>query len=201
MSGAPTSAVDKLDLAAAQAAGWSMAEVEWEVKCERAALLAEEGRPSEAADLWREVLELARANFADNDPRLGTSLANAGLVLQNEGNKAAAALLFAEAARIWDANPQWIAEMALEPRARSSLFHLRMEARHRDNYDATMRERLTRFADEARNHLHALSEGRAPAWRGLARWRAEKPPTYGERRKFMAACLLLAAGRSQDPQA
>lgn len=201
MSGAPTSAVDKLDLAAARAAGWSMGEVEWEVKCERAALLAEEGRPSEAAALWQDALTIARANFAETDPRLGTSLANTALVLQGEGNKAAAAPLFAEAARIWDASPQWIADMALEPRARSSLFHLRMEARHRDNYDATMRERLTRFADEAQNHLRGLADDRPSPWRGLARWRAEKPPTYGERRKFMAACLLLAAGRSQDPQA
>ena len=153
MSDAPTLAVDTLDLAAAQAAGWSMADVEWEVKCERAALLAEEGRPDEAAALWREVLELARANFSEDDPRLGTSLANAALALRDRGDKAAAATLFSQAARIWDASPQWIAEVALEARARSSLFHLRMEARHRDKYDATMRERLTRFAEETRDRL------------------------------------------------
>lgn len=198
MSGAPTSAVDRLDLAAAQAAGWSTAEVEWEVKCERAALLAEEGRPSDATALWQDALTIARANFAETDPRLGTSLANAALVLQEEGNKAAAAPLFAESARIWDASPRWIAEMALEPRARSSLFHLRMEARHRDKYDATMRERLSRFAEETRDQLAALVNDRPTAWRGLARWRAEKPPTYGERRKFMAACLLLASARPPE---
>ena len=200
MSDAPTSAVDTLDLAAARAAGWSMAEIEWEVKCERAALLAEEGRPDEAAALWRKSLELARDDFSEDDPRLGTSLANAALALRQAGNGAAAAQLFAEAHRVWEASPQWIAEIALEPRARSSLFHLRMEARHRDKYDATMRERLSRFAEETREHLRALAEGRPSTWRGLARWRAEKPPTYGERRKFMAACLLLASARpSEDP--
>ena len=74
MSGAPTSAVDTLDLAAARAAGWSMAEIEWEVKCERAAMLAEEDRPDEAAALWRESLELARANFSEDDPQLMTRM-------------------------------------------------------------------------------------------------------------------------------
>ena len=205
MSDAPTSAVDRLDLKAAAAAGWDSAEVEWEAKQERAAALALEGRLEDATKIWRETLPLARDSFERNDPRLGTSLANLAYGLRESGDLSAATPLFQEAKRCWDASWTWINQLRIEPRARSSLYHLRMELRHREQYEANARKRLEAFAAEARQAVTALAEGRAPPERGFQRWRSEKPPLFIDPRKLLAACLLLvtsaAEGTEEGPQA
>lgn len=178
-------------MAAALAAGWSMTDVEWETKSERAVVLAAEGQTQEAFALWHEALDLAREHFDANDPRLGTSYANAALALGSKGADPKA--YHAEARRIWDASGFWVDQMNIEARARSSLFHLRMEVLHRDKYQTFIRERMRRFAEEARDVVRAQSEGISPSARGPGRWRAEKPPFFGDSRKLLAACLLLGA--------
>ncbi|MCP4329257.1 MAG: tetratricopeptide repeat-containing protein [Alphaproteobacteria bacterium] len=192
MSEKPTSAGNDFDYAAARAAGWSTADIEWETKSEQAAQLAVDGNIEAAAPLWRETLLVARDSFENPDPRIGTSLANAAFALRHEGSEAAAAL-FSEARRVWDASGLWVVGMKVDFRARSSLFHLRMEALHRDQYEATIRERHGRFAAEARQAVRALAEGGDPPARGLARWRGEKSPIFGDSRKLLAACLLLVS--------
>lgn len=189
MSDEPTSAPD---FAAARAAGWSSGDLEWEAKAEQAAQLDRDGAAEQAAALWHQALTLAQSDFAENDPRLGTSLANVALAERRAGRAPAAAQHFAAARRIWDASAFWVDSLAPERRARSSLFHLRMEARHRETYDANFRRRLHRFAEEARENLRALEQDEPPPHRGVERWRAEKPGHYGESRKLLAACLLLA---------
>ena len=64
--------------------------------------------------------------------------------------------------------------------ARSSLFHMRMEALHRDTYRARWQERWQGMADEAKARILALNASRgADAATGLNRWRgggANAPP-------------------------
>jgi hypothetical protein len=193
MSDAPTSAVDQLNLKAAIAAGWSLAEVEWEAKQEQAASLAHDNRLEEAAEIWRAALPIARSAFGANDPRLATSLANLAYSLRESQDEAAATLLFQEAKRCWDASWTWLAQLRIEGRARSSLYHLRMELRHREQYEKNARKRLDRFAAEAREAFTKLAGGGPPPQRGLERWRSEKPPVFNDQRKLLAACLLLVS--------
>ncbi len=188
-------AVDKLDLGAAVAAGWRLEEVEWETKQEHAASLAHGGRLEEATALWQETLSLAEKIFDDGDPRLATSLANAGYALKVNGDPESAKARFKQALRCWDQSAPWIERLRIERKAKSSLFHLRMEALHWDQFEANARERLRRFAGEARNAIAVLAErGEAPS-RTYQRWRGEKPVNFTDSRKLLSACLLLASER------
>ena len=87
--------------------------------------------------------------------------------------------------------------------ARSSLFHMRMELRHRDTYRARWQERWQEMAAEARARLEALDASRelrsAPtAAERLARWRRERPAMLNDTRKLMAAAFLLLAPPAAD---
>jgi hypothetical protein len=75
------------------------------------------------------------------------------------------------------------------------MFHLRMEALHRDTYRARWRERWGEIAAEARARLDALHAGEAveSAAAALARWRRERPAMLNDTRKLMAAAFLLLA--------
>jgi tetratricopeptide (TPR) repeat protein len=198
MSEKPTSAGDNLELSEALQAGWSADEVAWELRQEAAALAAYEGDIEKALPLWRDALALARKTFSVDDPRLGTSLANMAFALRETGRSEAAVPLFEEARQVWDASFAWIEALKLERRARSSLFHLRMESLHRDKYEAHFRERLRRFAAEARSAVAVMAEGGLQPERCLPRWRSEKPPAFWDSRKLLAACLLLVSRPPAD---
>lgn len=191
MSARPISGAEPLDPSAAAAAGWSDEEVRWEFLAERAAVHAVAGRLDEAMPLWAEALYLARTSFAANDPRLSASIANHAYALRLGGGAALASDLFREALGVWDASLPWIAGLRIERRARSSLFHLRMEAKHWKTYEATARKRLAAFAAEGRAAVAALAEDRPAGSRGLARWWPEKSPTFTDGRKLLAAVLLV----------
>ena len=75
--------------------------------------------------------------------------------------------------------------MEIKPRIRSSLFHLRMEAKHRGQYQDNLRLRLGRIADETGETLAHLGRAQRPH-RHFARWRGEKPPSSTAR----ARCWL-----------
>ena len=183
--------VDERALAAARAAGWRESDLEWESASERALALAGEGEWGEAAGLWSRALVLARERFAPDDPRLGCGLANfaAAPFFRGEGADAKA---LAEAREVWARGPGWIDRMRMEQRARSSVHHLRMEAKNRRIYDAAARRRLHDFAAEAREALEHFARGGEVAPRPLKRWRAESPPIFGDSRKILSACLLLS---------
>jgi len=186
-------------------AGWSEADLAWEAAAERAA----EAVAANDLDLAKEeagkALRLARASFEPIDPRLGTSFANFGLCLALAGDNSGTDRLFADAIEVWRRADPWIARMDAPRYARSSLFHLRMEMRHRDTYRARWRERWLELTEEARQRLEALNGdagGSAGVGDAFARWRRERPAMLNDTRKLMAAvCLLLAPAAPNKDQA
>jgi hypothetical protein len=180
------------DSLAALRAGWSEAEALWEARQEAAARHAGGGRDEEAAALWAEALRLARAHFAADDPRLATSLANHAHALRRQGGSGPPEGLFDEAQRVWDSSGPWLEALAPERRARSSLFHLRLEAKHPGGYERHARERYRALAAEGRAAIAALREGGEGAGDRLSRWERERPAGYTDARKLMAAALLIA---------
>jgi hypothetical protein len=177
-------------------AGWLEADLEWEHGTERAADALAQQDFAKAKDEASRALQLARADFASADPRLGTSLANFGVCLGLAGDKDVAAL-FREAREVWRAADGWIARMDAPRVARSSLFHMRMELQHRDTYRARWQQRWREIAAEARARIDALNAAAdfsdIAAGEALARWRRERPAMLNDTRKLMAASFLLLA--------
>ena len=192
MSGAPTSAVEADELEALIRAGWAEAELAWERCQESAGDLNAGGNFEGAAVFWAEALRLARENFAGDDPRLAASLANQAQALRRAGRDQAARALFEEAFVVWDASGPWLAALAPERRARSSTFHLRLEAKHPGGYAHHSRERYEALAAEGRAALLALRDGREGDDDRLARWHRERPEGYTDARKLLAAVCLIA---------
>lgn len=186
------------------AAGWSEADLDWERVAEGAAEAAARGDDTRAKDEAGQALQIARASFEPIDPRLGTALANFGLCLGASGGNDGGARLLAEALGVWRASGPWIARMDAPRMARSSLFHMRMELRHRDTYRARWQIRWREMVEEAKARLARSSPspddlGRSAA-EALARWRRERPAMLNDTRKLMAAAFLLLAPapRSKD---
>lgn len=183
-------------------AGWSEADLAWEATAERTAEAVAREDHTKAKGSAGEALQLARANFASNDPRLGTSLANYGMCLSLSGRSEDSMFLFREGLDVWRQSPGWIAHMEAPRMARSSLFHMRMEARHRSTYRARWQERWREIAAEATARSEALivSPG-VPVPAGadaFARWRRERPAMLNDTRKLMAAAFLLLAPLASD---
>ncbi|HXG80051.1 MAG TPA: hypothetical protein VNJ31_12040 [Methyloceanibacter sp.] len=178
------------------AAGWTEADLAWERASERAVAAFAEGDAARAKEEAGEALRIARENFAAIDPRLGTALANYGVCLDAAGHGEAIALLFRQGLDVWRSSAPWVARMDAPRIARSSLFHMRMEARHRPTYRARWQMRWREIAAEAKHRLRMLdSESVAleSATAALARWRRERPAMLNDTRKLMAAAFLLLA--------
>ncbi|WP_069095872.1 hypothetical protein [Methyloligella halotolerans] len=181
-------------------AGWQEADLDWE----RTTVLALDalGRDdiAGAKDEFGKALRLARENFEPIDPRLGTSLANYGVALALAGDGNDLQPLVQNALQTWRASPPWIAKLTAPRSARSSMFHLRMEALHRETYRARWRQRWQEIAEEAIARLQAVTDTLgsgdspdldAPAGTMLATWRRERPAMLNDTRKLLAARLLL----------
>ena len=86
--------------------------------------------------------------------------------------------------------------------ARSSLFHMRMEALHRETYRARWQQRWRELADDAIKRLESLDAPEAtvglPSDDTLARWLRERPAMLNDTRKLMAAAYLLLAPRASS---
>jgi hypothetical protein len=178
-------------------AGWSEADLAWEAASERAAEAVAAGDPELAKEEAGKALRLARASFEPIDPRLGTSFANFGLCLSLAGDATGTERLVGDALDVWRRADPWIARMDAPRYARSSMFHMRMEMRHRDTYRARWQERWQELTQEARLRLAALTAARdasaSPSAEAIGRWRRERPAMLNDTRKLMAAvCLLLA---------
>lgn len=180
------------EILAALPAGWHRAENEWERTEEQALIAWAAGERLVAATLWRRGWLVARRRFTAEDPRRATALANAGLADLVAGRRYRARRRVARARRLWAAVPDWVARTGIRPMARSSLFHLRMETRHRETFAANARDGLIRHALEAIDRLDRLAAGALPDARP-DRWRRDRPRTLDDRRRLMAAVLLLAA--------
>jgi hypothetical protein len=178
-------------------AGWSEADLAWEMTAERTAESAARGDHTLAKDEAGEAVRIARAGFEPIDPRLGTALANFGLCLEQIGGKGGGAGIFGEALDIWRASGPWIARMDAPRMARSSLFHMRMELAHRETYRARWQVRWREMTEEVKERLANL--GPTPgdlggsAAKALARWRRGRPALLNDTRKLMAAAFLLLA--------
>jgi len=93
-----------------------------------------QGRMDHAEDQWREAFAVSR-QFDEADPRVGASMSNMGVAARLRGHREEAESLYRSALDRWSSARDWVREMHLQPRARSSLFHMRMEKKHRDAYD------------------------------------------------------------------
>ena len=137
--------------------------------------------------------------FAPDDPRLAASLANHGAALVAGGEAHLSGRTLSDAVRIWRECDGWIARMTAPRVARSSLFHMRMEQRHRASYEERWRIKWAELVAEARERvggdgpLTLVSSEQAMA--SLARWRRERPAMLNDTRKLMAAVILLACRR------
>jgi hypothetical protein len=179
------------------AAGWTRADLEWEEKAASHCEMLACGEDAEARAHAGACLSLARQVFAEDDPRLATSLANYARLLATEGDPAADPL-WQEARDRWPRTRSWMAAMSAPRVARSSLFHMRMEQRHRATYEERWRIKWHDLAQSAKARL----EGEMPAWPAdreaaagaLERWRRERPAMLNDTRKLMAAVLLLVPG-------
>jgi hypothetical protein len=179
-------------------AGWARHDLAWEEHA--AAHCAALASSSEAEALAHSgaCLLRARESLAADDPRLATSLANHAASLARRGDSAAPGL-WREARDAWPRSKSWISAMSAPRVARSSLFHMRMEQRHRDTYEERWRLKWRDMAEEAGARLLAADPAGpadpAAAAAALARWRRECPAMLNDTRKLMAATLLLLPGR------
>ncbi|MEZ5931739.1 MAG: tetratricopeptide repeat-containing protein [Alphaproteobacteria bacterium] len=195
----PIWAFDRKDVAMRQAlaAGWRRVDLWWERLQEdgNAALAA--GRKREAIQAFRLAHLISRWLFDANDPRRAAGYANAAFAARLSGAERRAERHYAKARRLWANAPAFLETMQIRPRARSSLFHLRMEVKHWQTYQANMKTRLNRFLSETEDALEALANREPSPHRLYARWRGEKPAVFDDTRKLLSASLLIASEGSE----
>ena len=174
-------------------AGWTNAELIWEQIQETAADRERAGDHAEAAELWRGALELTREHLSSGDLRRAASLACVAVAERRAGDAATARRRFDEALALWDAGERWIDSLKPTRSARSSTFHLRLQAKHPGGYDRFPRERFRTLAMEGRAVITARRAGHSDESDRLERWRRERPDGFDDWRKLLGAVLLVAA--------
>lgn len=179
-----------LEMRRAREAGWHRSDLIWERLMEAGNNALCDDRPGAARRLFRLAGLIAAARFPTGDPRRATALAARAMTAPNP---ARARALQRRALDEWHGVEEFIAGLEIRPRARSSLFHLRMEVRHRDTYHDNLRTRFRNFAGETRETLDTIGAA-GPGHRHFSRWRGEKPGIFDDTRKLLAACLLLPDG-------
>ncbi|MFW8633492.1 tetratricopeptide repeat-containing protein [Cribrihabitans pelagius] len=163
----------------------------WERQMEAGLAAAARGAAGPARRRFRLAHLLARAAFAPEDLRRATAAANLAILHMAAGRVHRAERFQAQALAVWRGAAEQVAAMTVAPRSRSSLFHLRMEALHRDTYHANLRTRIIRITTEAEATLRSLTSAQPPAHRHAARWRGEKPAVLDGTRKILGASLLI----------
>lgn len=170
---------------------WTPADAEWERLQAAAAEAFATNDPVGAAGHWAAALRLARADFEAGDPRLATSLANWALALRLR-NDPVAERLFRDALEAWDAAPAWLARQRFAPRARSSIFHLRLQVKHGGAYDAKLRRRAESLLSTARAATAAFAAGAPPQAPDRAGFQVLRKAPLDAMRKVLAAVHLMA---------
>ncbi len=181
------------EMRAALAAGWKRRDLWWERLQEQGNAALADRKTTEARRCFRRAYWISRSGFARDDPRRATSFANIAFGARLAGSKMSAERNYAVAIALWSKAPSMLETMTIRPRARSSLFHLRMEVKHWNTYQDNMKTRLGKFIDETGKSLDALSLEVTPPHRLFSRWRGEKPAVFDDTRKLLAACLLIAS--------
>ena len=176
----------------ALSSGWHRSDILWEDLMVAGNTAWLEGDARQTAWCFRRALLVARLCFRRRDLRRATALVNCGILRQHAGRSASARAYFSKALSHWHANAEhMVTDMQIAPRARSSLFHLRMEARHRDTYHGNFRNRLHKIAAEVRSAIKHMDEGQPPGCRLYSRWIGERPTVFDDTRKVLGACLLI----------
>lgn len=170
-------------------AGWRNEDLAWESQTEAAVVCGASGDMTGACAAAGEALRIARQAFQPGDPRLGTAIANYAWALAGTGESNRDDALLLEAREHWSSSSPWIAEMRAPRVARSSLYHMRMEQRHRDVYEARWRDEWRSLAEEAKSRLQN-ADPVSPS-EALERWRRSRPAMLNDTRKLMAAVILL----------
>ena len=112
----------------------------WVQITEEAVVELDSGRLSVAVEKWQKAHDVAQ-DFDPGDPRLASSLNNLAIAFRINQDFEEAARYYRSAIENWESASSWIDRMQLEQRARSSLFHLRMERKHRKKYDNIARRK------------------------------------------------------------
>ena len=180
-------------------AGWTNAEVIWEQIQAAAAESERAGDFADASELWRGALELAREHLPSDDLRVAASVANAAIAERRAGDAATAGRMLDDALALWDAGAAWVESLKPATLARSSTFHLRLQAKHPGGYDRFPRERYRTLAAEGRAILAARRDGHPDETDRLERWRAERPDGFDDWRKVLGAVLLIASDSGDGP--
>jgi hypothetical protein len=175
----------------ARKAGWSRADLVWERLMEAANQSWVNKNTKKSARLFRQAALVARLFFDRTDLRRATTAINLAIIQITKDHMGRATEYQNTALKIWPEAPNVIRDMTVAPRARSSLYHLRMETLHRDTFHDNMRIRFNRFAAETAETLQGLTEQSKSKHRHFARWRGERPSVYDDTRKILGACLLI----------
>jgi len=179
-------------------AGWSEADIQSEGLMADAVAAFGSGDAERATSLAGQCVQLARDRFDPGDPRLGASLANYAVLLRETGGPEGVDSLLEEARSVWASCDPWVENMTAPRVARSSLFHMRMEQKHRDTYEERWRIKWQDMVQDARAQVNALSSTpgieKGQAMAALERWRRECPAMLNDTRKLMAAALLMLPG-------
>ncbi len=93
-----------------------------------------------AATQWENAYDVAQG-FDDRDPRVASSLSNFAISHRIKEDFVGAERLYQLAIERWKASSTWVEMMSLSQRARSSLFHFRLEQKHRKQYDQIARRK------------------------------------------------------------
>ena len=150
----------------------------WEARTLAGHAAFRSGRIEEAYAAWRSAAAVTRA-FAPDDPRRAASRTHLALCHAASGNAQAARRAFRRALRAWDAAEGWVGRMAMPQRARSSSFHLRLQAKHPGGYDAVARAGFAKL----------LGAGRAAALAGSAHLARDPAAALEEAQEKRAAGL------------
>ena len=176
----------------AREAGWRRSELVWERVMEAGNRAWDEGRVMRARWLFGLGDRIAMMSFDEGDPRRGTAPAALARIHMQRGRGAKAKAQIRRAIDEWAGVGAFIDGVEIRPRARSSLFHLRMEVRHRETFHDNLRTRYRKFAEETRETMEGIAgEGPSAGHRHFGRWRGEKPNIFDDTRRVLSACLLM----------
>ena len=195
MSGQPISesSPNRFQTKVALNSGWHRSDIVWERWQEEANRQFKLGRPLWAAMRFIAADFVARLRFESHDPRRVASVANLGFAFRLIGLRRLARRYYRIAVSEWEGVPDTLNDIEIKPRARSSLFHLRLEAVHRETFRENRVARLRAMVAETGECLDCLLADRPVPHRLYDRWLGEKPPIFDDVRKLLSACLLIAS--------
>jgi tetratricopeptide (TPR) repeat protein len=159
----------------------------WVHITEAAILEFDGGRFSVAAEKWQTAYQIAQG-FDGCDPRLAASLNNLAIAFRIEKDFEQAARCCRNALENWESAGDWVDGMRLTQRARSSLFHLRLERKHRKKYDGIAR----------RKYQKLLSAGQAGTLNNLAELFHSTNPQDAKQHYTQALQLRRSSMGAQD---